>query len=69
MLSSVSYSVVVMCNSHLPVGAFLAGLVIPRQGGLAIGLVEKLEDMVSIIFLPLVRFFFSFCCLENNRTK
>jgi hypothetical protein len=36
-------------------GAFLAGLIVPREGGLAIALVEKLEDMVSIIFLPLVR--------------
>ena len=27
----------------------------PREGGLAITLTEKLEDMVSIIFLPLVR--------------
>lgn len=26
----------------------------PREGGLAIHLTEKLEDMVSIIFLPLV---------------
>ena len=37
------------------VGAFLAGIIVPREGGLAIALTEKLEDMVSIIFLPLVR--------------
>ena len=36
------------------IGAFIAGLVVPREGGLAIALTEKLEDMVSIIFLPLV---------------
>lgn len=36
-------------------GAFLAGLIIPREGGLCIALTEKLEDMVQIIFLPLVR--------------
>ncbi|KAI6030489.1 Sodium/hydrogen exchanger family-domain-containing protein [Pisolithus orientalis] len=34
-------------------GAFLVGVIIPREGGLAIALTEKLEDMVSIIFLPL----------------
>ncbi|KAG1780765.1 Sodium/hydrogen exchanger family-domain-containing protein [Suillus placidus] len=34
-------------------GAFLAGIIVPREGGLAIALTEKLEDMVSIIFLPL----------------
>ena len=37
-------------------GTFLAGLVVPREGGLAITITEKLEDMVSIVFLPLVRF-------------
>ena len=35
-------------------GAFLVGLVVPREGGLSITLTEKLEDMVSIVFLPLV---------------
>lgn len=35
-------------------GAFLAGIIVPRDGGLAITLTEKLEDMVSVIFLPLV---------------
>ncbi|KDQ15147.1 hypothetical protein BOTBODRAFT_65764 [Botryobasidium botryosum FD-172 SS1] len=34
-------------------GGFLAGLCITQEGGLAIALTEKLEDMVSIIFLPL----------------
>ncbi|KAI0786158.1 Sodium/hydrogen exchanger family-domain-containing protein [Abortiporus biennis] len=38
---------------HAIFGAFLAGIIVPRQGGLAIALTEKLEDMVSIIFLPL----------------
>lgn len=37
------------------VGAFLTGLIVPREGGLTIALTEKLEDMVTIIFLPLVR--------------
>lgn len=38
---------------HAIFGAFLAGIVVPREGNLAIHLTEKLEDMVSIIFLPL----------------
>ncbi|GJE91672.1 sodium/hydrogen exchanger family-domain-containing protein [Phanerochaete sordida] len=38
---------------HAIFGAFLAGIVVPREGGLNITLTEKLEDMVSIIFLPL----------------
>jgi Kef-type K+ transport system membrane component KefB len=37
-------------------GAFLAGVIVPRDGGLAIALTEKLEDMVSVMFLPLVSF-------------
>ena len=32
----------------------MAGVIIPREGGLAIALTEKLEDMVTIVFLPLV---------------
>jgi hypothetical protein len=32
---------------------------VPRDGGLAIALTEKLEDMVTVIFLPLVSFFVS----------
>jgi Kef-type K+ transport system membrane component KefB len=39
---------------HPIFGGFLMGLAVPRQGGCAIGLVEKLEDMVTVIFLPLV---------------
>ncbi|KAI0687851.1 Sodium/hydrogen exchanger family-domain-containing protein [Cytidiella melzeri] len=38
---------------HAIFGAFLAGIIVPREGGLAIALTEKLEDIVSIIFLPL----------------
>ncbi|KAG1741580.1 Sodium/hydrogen exchanger family-domain-containing protein [Suillus occidentalis] len=44
-------------------GAFLAGLIVPREGGLAIALTEKLEDMVSIIFLPL---YFTLSGLNTN---
>lgn len=42
-----------MAYAHY-VGAFLAGIIVPREGGLAIIFTEKLEDVVSIIFLPLV---------------
>ncbi|KAG1774484.1 Sodium/hydrogen exchanger family-domain-containing protein [Suillus placidus] len=34
-------------------GAFLAGVIVPHEGALAISLTEKLEDMVTIVFLPL----------------
>ena len=43
-----------LISSSIPAGAFVAGIIVPREGGLAIALTEKLEDMVAIIFLPLV---------------
>ncbi|KAF8759943.1 Sodium/hydrogen exchanger family [Rhizoctonia solani] len=38
---------------HAIFGAFIAGLVIPRDNGFSIALLEKIEDLVSILFLPL----------------
>ncbi|KAG8902780.1 K(+)/H(+) antiporter [Tulasnella sp. 403] len=38
---------------HAIFGGFLAGLIIPKEGGFSIALVEKLEDLVAICFLPL----------------
>lgn len=34
-------------------GAFLTGVIVPREGTLVVSLTEKLEDMVTIVFLPL----------------
>ncbi|KAK0202677.1 Sodium/hydrogen exchanger family-domain-containing protein [Desarmillaria ectypa] len=48
---------------HAIFGAFLAGIIVPREGNLAIHLTEKLEDMVSIIFLPL---YFTLSGLSTN---
>ena len=39
---------------HAIFGGFLAGLIVPREGGLAIKMMEKMEDIVAIVFLPLV---------------
>ena len=41
-------------HADLGEGGFLAGLIIPHENGFAISFVEKLEDLVSIIFLPIV---------------
>jgi Kef-type K+ transport system membrane component KefB len=38
---------------HALFGAFLAGVILPRQGGLAHALAEKLEDLVVVVLLPL----------------
>jgi Kef-type K+ transport system membrane component KefB len=51
----------------IPLGAFLAGIIVPREGGLAIALTEKLEDMVSVVFLPLVCTFSSPLVIHSFR--
>lgn len=38
---------------HALFGAFLAGAILPRHGGLAHALAEKLEDLVVVVLLPL----------------
>jgi len=38
---------------HPIFGAFLAGLICPHEGGFSIKLTEKIEDLVSVLFLPL----------------
>ncbi|KAG6919737.1 hypothetical protein DXG01_001571 [Tephrocybe rancida] len=48
---------------HAIFGGFLAGLIIPHENGYAISLVEKLEDLVIIIFLPI---YFTLSGLRTN---
>ncbi|TFK55426.1 hypothetical protein OE88DRAFT_1672049 [Heliocybe sulcata] len=48
---------------HPIFGGFLAGLIIPHEHGFAISLVEKLEDLVSLLFLPL---YFAISGLRTN---
>lgn len=55
-------------GSLFRIGAFIVGLIVPREGGLAIALTEKLEDMVAIIFLPLVRTSFPFYLFHLSST-
>lgn len=38
---------------HPIFGAFLAGLICPHDEGFAVKLAEKIEDIVSVLFLPL----------------
>ncbi|KAF6749003.1 cation/H+ exchanger [Ephemerocybe angulata] len=48
---------------HAIFGGFLAGLIVPHDNGFAISLVEKIEDLVSILFLPL---YFTLSGLRTN---
>ena len=48
---------------HALFGAFLFGAVLPKAGGLARALAEKLEDLVLVVFLPI---FFAFSGLRTE---
>ncbi|EJF62314.1 cation/H+ exchanger [Dichomitus squalens LYAD-421 SS1] len=48
---------------HEIFGGFLAGLIIPKKNGYAIALVEKLEDILLLLLLPL---YFAFTGLRTN---
>ncbi len=48
---------------HPIFGAFLIGLICPHDGGFAIKLTEKIEDLVSVFFLPL---YFALSGLSTN---
>jgi hypothetical protein len=44
-------------GAHAIFGGFLIGLIVPHSHSFAINLVEKLEDLLSLLFLPLYFFF------------
>ncbi|KAH0538039.1 hypothetical protein FGG08_005351 [Glutinoglossum americanum] len=48
---------------HAIFGGFLVGLICPHDGGFAIKLTEKIEDLVSVLFLPL---YFALSGLSTN---
>jgi Kef-type K+ transport system membrane component KefB len=48
---------------HAIFGGFLVGLLCPHEGGFAIKLTEKIEDLVAAIFLPL---YFALSGLQTN---
>jgi Kef-type K+ transport system membrane component KefB/nucleotide-binding universal stress UspA family protein len=50
---------------HALFGAFLFGAVLPKEGGLARNLAEKLEDLVLVVLLPL---FFAFSGVRTRLT-
>ncbi|WOO78562.1 K(+)/H(+) antiporter 1 [Vanrija pseudolonga] len=48
---------------HPIFGGFLAGLIIPHEGGFAIAITEKIEDLVTMLFLPI---YFVLSGLQTN---
>ncbi|KAJ3087039.1 K(+)/H(+) antiporter, partial [Quaeritorhiza haematococci] len=51
MLISAAFAQIV--GVHAIFGAFLAGIIMPHEHGFAVKLTEKIEDLVTILFLPL----------------
>ena len=52
-----------VCGVHAIFGAFLVGLICPHDGGFAIKLTEKIEDLVTVFLLPL---YFALSGLSTN---
>ncbi|KAM7184888.1 K(+)/H(+) antiporter 1 [Naviculisporaceae sp. PSN 640] len=48
---------------HAIFGAFMIGLICPHEGGFAVKLTEKIEDLVATLFLPL---FFALSGINTN---
>ncbi|PVU88955.1 hypothetical protein BB559_004299 [Furculomyces boomerangus] len=48
---------------HAIFGAYIIGVIVPHQNGFAIKLAEKIEDLVSIFFLPI---YFALSGLKTN---
>ncbi|PVU97259.1 hypothetical protein BB561_000668 [Smittium simulii] len=48
---------------HAIFGAYVIGVIVPHEGGFAIKLTEKIEDIVSIFFLPI---YFALSGLKTN---
>jgi len=48
---------------HAIFGAFLVGLICPHEGGFAVRLTEKIEDLVTVLLLPL---YFALSGLRTN---
>lgn len=68
----VAFTVVLLLSSaltteaigiHALFGAFFFGVIVPREGGLAHGLRERLEDLVVVLLLPL---FFAYSGLRTQ---
>ncbi|EPS44644.1 hypothetical protein H072_1381 [Dactylellina haptotyla CBS 200.50] len=48
---------------HAIFGAFVVGLICPHEGGFAVAVAEKVEDLISVLFLPL---YFTLSGLRTN---
>ncbi|KAI0751094.1 Sodium/hydrogen exchanger family-domain-containing protein [Daedaleopsis nitida] len=63
VLISAFFTDIIGIHAIFASGGFLAGLIIPKDNGYVIALVEKVEDLVSILLLPL---YFALSGLRTN---
>ena len=63
LLVFVSAWVTDIIGVHPIFGSFLVGLIIPHEGGFAVALFEKIEDLVAVLFLPI---YFALSGLKTN---
>ena len=61
VLSSALFTQII--GIHAIFGAFMVGLICAHEGGFAIKLTEKIEDLVSVLFMPL---YFALSGLSTN---
>jgi len=52
LLVLISAFVTDIIGVHAIFGAFMVGVIIPHSDGFALGITEKIEDLISILFLP-----------------
>lgn len=50
----VSAFVTSIIGVHAILGGFMIGVIIPHEGGFAVGITEKIEDLINVLFLPVV---------------
>ncbi|KAF2161734.1 hypothetical protein M409DRAFT_27791 [Zasmidium cellare ATCC 36951] len=63
LIALVSSFFTAVVGVHAIFGAFMAGLICPHEGGFAIKLTEKIEDLITALFLPL---YFALSGLSTN---
>lgn len=53
MICFISAWITDVIGIHAIFGAFLAGVIMPHEGGFAVHIIEKIEDLITILLLPI----------------
>ncbi|OBZ81921.1 K(+)/H(+) antiporter 1 [Choanephora cucurbitarum] len=66
LLMAVTLMIVLLSAFVTSIIGFLAGVIVPHEHDLAVKITEKIEDLVNIIFLPLVSQYFTLSGLKTQ---